>query len=166
MVLLLLALLFWVSRPRAQDDEAQHLLTALERKLHLLVAHLQKHHPEDERTLRLVYKWDGALSRLDHGKGAGTATNKQHISVCLRDSLGKLQDPMTGFFTVAHEISHLATVSHGHTNEFWTNFRWLLGEAVAAGLYEYQNFRTTPTTYCGSYIDSSPLDDDAVRGSK
>ena len=37
---------------------------------------------------------------------------------------------MVDFFVALHELSHVMTVSVGHTQEFWENFKFLLKEAV------------------------------------
>lgn len=97
------------------------------------------------------------MTEMKAGIGAGSTTGKQRIDVCIRNEEGLLENPMTAFHVIAHELSHICTDSVGHTPEFWENMRWLLKEAEAAGLYTYENFEASPKTYCGSLIDSSPL---------
>lgn len=128
-------------------------LAELERKGHLLVATLQAKYPNDPRVIRLAYRWDGHLTPLVNA-GAGRTLGKRAISLCTRDLD---RDPDTATLVLTHELSHICTESEGHTPEFWDNFRFILKEAVAAGLYRYQNFEDTPVTFCGSKIESSPL---------
>ena len=132
------------------------MMAQLERKLHILLHHLQQHHPADPRTQRLAYNWDGRLAELRHA-GAGSTTNKATIRICVRDGGGVLQDLNTATLVLAHEASHVCTASEGHTNEFWDNFKFVLKEAVAAGIYEYQDLEQAPVTFCGSKVDFSPL---------
>lgn len=156
MLALALALcLVWTTN-RTRDPAVASALSQLDRKMHLLLAHLQKHHPGDDRTLRLAYGWDGRLQEQT-GTGAGATVNKRTISLCVRDAGGMLQDPDTAAFILMHEIAHICTVSEGHTQEFWGNFKFLLKAAVAAGIYRYQRFEKQPVTYCGSTISHSPL---------
>ena len=147
----LVALAIWalgaVARPR------DPLLAGLERKVHLLIAALQAKHPGDDRVTRLASRWDGRIAPLAQ-PGAGQTVNKRHVSLCTRD-LGA--DPNTAFMVLAHELGHVCTESEGHTQEFWDNFRFLLKEAVAAGLYTYQAFEASPVTFCGAKIVASPL---------
>lgn len=138
------------------DPASKEALLQLERRLHILASHLNQNHPQDPRVLSITKRWDGRLKQLTE-HGAGSTTNKRAISVCVRDSSGRLQDPMTACFVCIHELSHVCTESEGHTDEFWTNFRFLLKEAVAAGIYQYQHFEKAPVTFCGSSIAHSPL---------
>ena len=156
--LLLLLLVCWLFavNSRTQDREATEALAALERKLHVLVAHLQKTHPGDPRTQRLSYNWDGRVTLLKN-PGAGMTTDKKHIGVCVRSASGQLEDSTTGAFVGIHEASHVCSESTGHTQEFWDNMRWLLKEAVACGVYDHEDFEANPKSYCGTVISHSPL---------
>lgn len=155
--LLLVTVIVLLVLSRSTNTEEQAVLRMLERKMHLLIAHLQRRHPVDPRTQRLIYNWDGHLTEMKAIAGAGTTTGKQQINICIRNDQGILENPMTATFICWHELSHVCTDSVGHTPEFWENMRWLLKEAEAAGLYTYENFEASPKTYCGSIIDSSPL---------
>lgn len=156
LVLLALCLACALSRRHPQDPEVADALAQLERRLHLLVHHLQERYPNDTRTQRLAYGWDGRLTEL-RDLGAGSTVNKRAVSVCVRNAAGVLQDINTATLVCLHEIGHVCTPSEGHTPEFWGNFRFLLKEAVAAGIYEYQDFEQAPVSFCGSVISSSPL---------
>jgi hypothetical protein len=83
----------------------------------------------------------------------------EKIVVCLRDKAPpyKLVDVNTVMFVVLHEMAHLMTTSIGHTPEFWTNFRRILQDGVAAGVYQEVNYDKFPTQYCGMTINSTPI---------
>jgi hypothetical protein len=49
------------------------------------------------------------------------------------------------------------TETIGHTQEFWTNFRRLLHDAVKIGIYSSVNYAQKPTPYCGMVISDSPI---------
>ena len=49
---------------------------------------------------------------------------------------GNLIDPNTLTFVAIHELSHIASKSIGHTDEFWNNFKFLLGEAKKINIYK------------------------------
>lgn len=85
----------------------------------------------------------------------------QKIVVCLRDKTKAphypLIDQNTIMFVMLHEMAHLMTETIGHTQEFWTNFKRILHDAVQVGIYHPVNYAQTPTPYCGMTITDSPI---------
>lgn len=85
----------------------------------------------------------------------------QKIVVCLRDKTKAphypLIDENTIMFVILHEMAHLMTETIGHTQEFWTNFRRILHDAVQVGIYHPVNYAQTPVPYCGMTITDSPI---------
>lgn len=95
-------------------------------------------------------------------KDTSYSENKgQKIVVCLRDKTNAPKYPLieknTVMFVMLHEMAHLMTETIGHTQEFWTNFKRILGDAVQLGLYTPVNYAHQPTPYCGMLISDSPL---------
>lgn len=95
-------------------------------------------------------------------KDTSYSENKgQRIVVCLRDKTKAPQYPLvdknTVMFVILHEMAHLMTETIGHTQEFWTNFKRLLGDAVQIGIYEPVNYAQRPTPYCGMTISDTPI---------
>lgn len=85
----------------------------------------------------------------------------QKIVVCLRDKTKPPQYPLvdknTIMFVMLHEMAHLMTETIGHTQEFWTNFKRILGDAVQIGIYTPVNYAHHPTPYCGMTITDTPI---------
>jgi hypothetical protein len=85
----------------------------------------------------------------------------QKIVVCLRDKKNPPKYPLidknTVMFVMLHEMAHLMTETIGHTQEFWSNFKRILGDAVQIGIYEPVNYAHQPTPYCGMMITDSPI---------
>ena len=83
----------------------------------------------------------------------------EKIAFCLEKNKGKPQliDSNTLYFVSLHEMAHIATESVGHTEEFWSNFKMLLKEAVDAGLYDPVDYSKNPEPYCGMTLSDSPL---------
>jgi hypothetical protein len=54
-------------------------------------------------------------------------------------------------------MSHVASETIGHNKEFWDNFKFLLGEARDAGLYNAVDYSTSKQEYCGMTISDNPL---------
>jgi hypothetical protein len=97
-----------------------------------------------------------------HSADTSYSENKgQKIVVCLRDKTKAPQYPLidqnTITFVLLHEMAHLMTETIGHTQEFWNNFRRILGDAVQIGIYTPVNYAQRPTPYCGMTITDSPI---------
>ena len=76
------------------------------------------------------------------------------IVICMRDKLApyKIMDDNTIMYVVLHEMAHLMTITIGHTAEFWANFRRLLLDGAAIGIYTPVNYTKYPAAYCGMKI--------------
>ena len=95
-------------------------------------------------------------------KDTSYSENKgQRVVVCLRDKTKPPQYPIidknTIMFVVLHEMAHLMTETIGHTQEFWNNFKRILGDAVQIGIYHPVNYAQSPTPYCGMTISDTPI---------
>ena len=85
----------------------------------------------------------------------------EKLAFCLdtKKTDGQLIDENTLIFVAIHEISHIATKSVGHTEEFWKNFRFLLEEAIELDLYKPIDYKKSPKKYCGMTITDNPYYD-------
>lgn len=138
---------------------AADLIAVIRQKLILLVNHLIKSYPKDERVemLKENFNPDKLKEGIDNPEYTSYSINKgEQIVLCLRNK-DKLMDINTMMFVVLHEIAHLSTESIGHTPEFWDNFKWILEESINIGIYTKQEFKKEPVEYCGMKITSSPL---------
>ena len=62
-------------------------------------------------------------------------------------------------FVALHELSHIATKSIGHTQEFWNNFKFIIANAKKIGIYTPENYKSAPKMYCGLKITDNPYFD-------
>ena len=146
-----------------KDDskEAADLIAKIKQRIITLIEHMEKTFGiSDERVANL--KNNFRPDRLKEGVSTPGYTsysvNKgEQIVLCLRNK-DSLVDINTMMFVVLHEMAHLASVSIGHTEEFWNNFRWILEESINIGIYVKQDFEKKSVEYCGMDITSSPLD--------
>ena len=53
----------------------------------------------------------------------------------------------------------MGTKSFGHRDDFWQNFKFMLGEAKVAGIHEPRNYKKQPQKYCGMTIRDNPAYD-------
>ena len=148
--------------PDKQDaaNRLSEIRTGLDKILH---EYRQPEYFHDEPTQLLVQrlKIDHLMENDVASQYTSYSENKgERIVLCLRDKTAEpypLIDINTIMFVTLHEMAHLMTVSSGHTQEFWTNFRRLLQDAMKAGVYTQVNYSRSPVEYCGMMITDSPL---------
>ncbi len=86
------------------------------------------------------------------------------IGYCLREretGENKIHAIPSVYFVNLHEISHLASIEYNpkHTKSFWRNFKFILEEAVEAGVYKPVDYSISPMNYCGVSVYYNPLYD-------
>ena len=82
----------------------------------------------------------------------------EELSICIREKdTEKFLDSNTVLFVAIHELAHIMSESTGHTEEFWDNMKYLLEEASKQGIYNPVDYSKNPTDYCGTEINSTPL---------
>jgi len=91
------------------------------------------------------------------GDTAYTIDKGALIALCLRDGPDlKMIDDNTQFFVVLHELAHVGIKDLDHTLLFWRTFKFLLGEAHAAGLIVVVDYVSHPSNYCGIAVEYNP----------
>ena len=93
-------------------------------------------------------------------KHTSYSVNKgEKIIFCLRQKNEEqtFVDENTVMFVAIHELAHIMTLSIGHEPEFWNNFKVLLKEAVALGIYQKEDYSKNPKPYCGITVSDNPL---------
>lgn len=134
-------------------------------KLKELVIFMNEKYPERENVKRLVKNFNPKkiMETLPTSKHTAYSENKgEKIAFCVtREKEGDdtLIDDGTLMFVALHEISHVATKSIGHNDEFWTNFKFILTVAKEAGIYDPVDYKKKPERYCGMNISDNPYFD-------
>lgn len=128
------------------------------------VDYVKQKHPEDPRTIRLVEGFDPKTisETLPTSELTAYSENKgEKIAFCLNTTKegNRLIDINTLTFVALHELSHVATESVGHTQEFWQNFKWVLQNAKEAKIYNPVDYKKSPQEYCGMKINDNPFYD-------
>jgi len=142
---------------------AADTLANVSMRMNTLVEKLvKKYRRSDTRVNRLhdIYLNKTELSESIPLKGITSYTlNKKNMRLCVRarDSHNKIIDVNTILFVALHELAHIATVSIGHTDDFWENFRWILAHAIDYNLYDYVDYAKHKQRYCGIYITDTPF---------
>lgn len=94
-----------------------------------------------------------------------TVDKGESMHLCLRDKKNpdKLIDLNTIIFVMLHESAHIANYKYwGHTQYFWSIFRWLLHEATSINIYQPIDYSKYPVDFCGLHVGYSPLFDSTL----
>ena len=129
-----------------------------------LVEHMKKTYPDRENVKRLVSNFNPKkiYETLPTSSYTAYSENKgEKLAFCTTTTKhgNRLIDENTLTFVAIHELSHLATKSVGHTDEFWNNFKFLLKEAKKENIYNPIDYKKNPQPYCGMTITDNPYFD-------
>jgi hypothetical protein len=125
-----------------------------------------KKYPNDERVKRLVKNFNPRKisETLPTSEYTAYSENKgEKLAFCLNkhnENNRKLIDINTLTFVSIHELSHVMTLSIGHTPEFWDNMKFLLEDAVEIDIYKPIDYSKEQGYYCGDDITNNPLYDE------
>jgi hypothetical protein len=151
-------------REREKLELAANLLASVTQKMKDMVAYMKEKHPDDPRSIRLAegFNPQKVSETLPTSELTAYSENKgEKIAFCLNTTKegNRLIDINTLTFVALHELSHIMTESIGHKQEFWENFKFLLINAKAAGIYDPIDYKKNPQEYCGMKINDNPYYD-------
>ncbi len=160
----------YLVRNLPDKQESADRLARVRAKLLRLRKYLEQSHMSKPFVSQMIKNFDCSASRFSESTPDAQYTsysvNKgEKIYMCLRQRNEKeeLVNENIIVFVALHEMSHVGTVSVGHTPEFWNNFAWLIKEAEKAKVYTYQDFAAHPVEYCGVHITDSPTYKEGVK---
>lgn len=151
-------------RERNKLTLAADMLARTTTKLKELVNYVSEKFPERENVKRLKNGFNPkkVVETLPTSEFTAYSENKgEKIAFCLDTEKGNNQliDENTLLFVGIHEISHIATKSVGHTDEFWKNFKFLLEQGVELKIYTPVDYKKNPKRYCSMEITDNPYYD-------
>jgi hypothetical protein len=151
-------------RERGKLEMAADRLATANGNMKTLVDHCQKKYPDRENVMRLTkgYNPKAIYEALPTSAYTAYSQNKgEKMAFCLdtEKNGGVLIDMNTLTFVAIHELAHIATLSVGHTDEFWSNFKFLLEESKKINIYNPIDYKKTPKRYCGMNITDNPYYD-------
>ena len=137
------------------------LLAKTTQNMKKLVDYIYTTYPDRDNAKRLYEKFDVKKVKeiLPTSKYTAYSENKgEKIAFCVttKKDNNKLIDENTLMFVAIHELSHIATESIGHTEEFWNNFKFLLKNAVDINIYKPEDYSKENRSYCGTQIKDNP----------
>ena len=151
-------------RERNKLTLAADMLARTTTNLKELVNYVSEKFPERENVKRLKNGFNPkkVVETLPTSEFTAYSENKgEKIAFCLDTEKGNNQliDENTLMFVGIHEISHIATKSVGHTDEFWKNFKFLLEQGVELKIYTPVDYKKNPKRYCSMEITDNPYYD-------
>ena len=152
-------------REREKVQDAAGMLAKVNTKCKQLVDYTNQKYGEKDNVKRLVngYNPKKIMETLPTSEYTAFSENKgEKLAFCLnRDKKGEsnMIDEHTLMFVAIHELSHIATKSVGHKQEFWDNFKFLLENAKECGVHSPVDYKNKPAQYCGMDIKDNPYYD-------
>lgn len=172
---------YFVAARYGNSEDAARLLDRLNADMLQLLAFLKKKYvpdedpaisPDDRKNVVVSMLRNYNTERIfEHDPCSGADTsytiNKgEQTYVCVRDrdAPQNIIDYNTILFVMLHELSHIGAYDvQQHPERFWIIFKFILGEAVAAGIYQPVNYANAPVKYCGMNVSYNPLFDTNLR---
>ena len=152
-------------RDRIKVKEAADKLARTVTKCKSLITYMKKQHPDNDITKKLIdgFNPKKVFETLPTSEHTAYSENKgEKLAFCLnsgKNNENKLIDENTLTFVALHELTHIGTTEIGHTPTYWQNFKFILENAVNAGIYNPVDYKKKPSGYCGMTISDNPYYD-------
>jgi hypothetical protein len=144
---------------------AANRLAEVRAKVDQLVNYMAKHdQPDAEIAYRLKVRWLSCNLRETgtlEDSAAYTVNKGEEMRLCVRKPDGEegLEKLNTTMFVVLHELGHMMSITYGHNEEFKKNFSFIVHLGSALGVYKPENFSSSPVSFCGTEINTTPCND-------
>ena len=151
-------------RDRSKIQLSADLLAQVSVNMSKVVEYCKQNYSDQNNVNRLVNNFNPKkiYETLPNSVHTAYSENKgEKLAFCLDTERtdGKLIDLNTLTFVALHELAHIATKSIGHTDEFWTNFKFLITVANKINVYSPVDYANKPHRYCGMDISDNPYFD-------
>ena len=150
---------YYLVRKLSDKLRAANMLAEINKDCVTLIKHLLKTFPDNPDIQRLFKNYNpDSISEgsAESGYTSYSVNKGEKIILCLRQKEdNSFVAKNVVLYVTVHELAHLMTNEIGHTKMFWDNFKFILQEAVAIGMYEKVNYNKSPAKYCGIKITSS-----------
>ncbi|ABU44166.1 hypothetical protein PBCVNY2B_707L [Paramecium bursaria Chlorella virus NY2B] len=132
-------------------------LAILEDRARDFVTRASKAYPLETQIKRIMKYWTGTLTEIPQTETIAYALEKKDVFICVRDSVGNIQDIDDLFFVLLHELSHIQNDTYGHDDMFWKQFKKTLEIANRLGSLPYKDYDNYNVMVCGKVITSNPM---------
>ena len=153
----------YLVRKLKDSKDAANKLAELNGYIFKIIDHCQTTKKENIELLKENYNPDTLSETIPGSKYTSYSVNKgEEIAICIRNKDNTFMNINTILFVTIHELAHVMTLSTGHTKEFWSNFKFILKNAVEVGVYHNVDYKKDPQPYCGIEVNDSPLHNESI----
>ena len=155
----------YLCRNLADSHIAVNLLSEVDRRINGLKIYLTKTYKNKKLNHRIKrFHSEMITEASSDNKRTSYLINKKELVLCLRDkTTNELYNINTIMFVTLHEFGHLISKGIGHDAEFWSNFKFLLQNAIRISIYNPLDYSKHMVKYCSIIISSSPLYNDTIK---
>jgi len=152
-------------RDRKRLQEATSLLALIRDNSQQVVESIYKEHGDNSFVKRLKERFNPSTFQETLPTSIHTAYSEnkgERMAFCLnkkKNNNEELIDKNTLMFVALHELTHIGTQDIGHTDTYWSNFKFVLEHAVKERFYIPVDYKTNPAPYCGMTISDNPYYD-------
>lgn len=148
----------YLVRKLPDAQKAADYLADVNSMLTKLVRHMMAQEPGNEEIQQLYNNYNPeALSEgsIESGYTSYSVNKGEKLILCIRQRDQSFVDKNVIMYVAIHELAHIMTKEIGHTEQFWSNFKKLLEEAMTLGMYHKVDYNNKPQDYCGIKITNS-----------
>lgn len=133
-------------------------LSLIKSQMRTFVDNLVKKYPANDAVRLLKTRYRNTIVEETSEPETYTLNKGEKMRVCLRNHKSNQahDDANLIMFVCLHELAHIMSVSNHHTDEFWENFEFLLGEAAFDGIYSPIDYKYDPVWYCAMLVYDNP----------
>lgn len=143
--------------------EAVNMLALLRKNMITLTEHLYKTKDKYKDYIQYIDALNNKIKYVVINESSPNSSytsysiNKgEQMVFCIRSKTNnKIHDINLLMYVALHEMSHVASPTYGHDEQFKKVFSFLATRAVELRLYNKIEFKTNPTEYCGLVISES-----------
>jgi predicted metal-dependent hydrolase len=148
-----------------KEQQSADLLASLNKQIYLIIEHLEnKYKNELQNVSRLISRLKNKNTKIEEApsedkSSSYTISKGELIAFCLKEQITDkfyTLDKILNFVLI-HELSHIMSVTIGHTPEFYTNFKFLLKEFEEAGIYKNIDYSKHNINYCNVLVTHNPF---------
>jgi len=151
---------FEVLENMKNEEQAVNFLAKIDKRISHFVNHLQRKHPNDKRIKRFHKLKNRKIIEPELIKDTSSYTiNKGEIlafCVRLKSDHTKFHDEDILDFVIIHELAHVISKSIGHTQEWLSNFKFLLHSLAESNIYIPIDYSKKNDNYCGIVVTNNP----------
>lgn len=159
---------YYVHKAHNNKEEAANIMAIIEERLYKLNRYLKANKPNHPVTKLILRRYDPDSKKENSplnssGTTSYTVNKGEMIYFCLRSKETlKLHNINELMFVAIHELAHVGCYEKQHPPIFWRTFKFLLQNAVEAGVYIPIEYYNNPFEYCGMNVSYQPLYDEGL----